>query len=394
MPFFRRPATAVNPVPPSDAADESPEKKTIWSDALGRLGIRSAQLLLVLIVVGLIVYALTQLTVVVIPVLLALIIASALSPVTGFLRRHGWKSIFATVAVLAAVVIVLGGLIYAIVIAVENQWSSLADSAVTGFQQLQKFARGLPFDITDKQIEDAKNSVTDFLTSSQFGSGALAGVSAAGNFLTGLAVFVVVLFFFLKDGPRIWDFLCRPFRREENYQRVRRIGDVTVSTFGGYVRGTATVAFVDAVGIGGGLLIMNLVGLEVPLVLPLAVVVFISAFIPIVGATAAGILAALVALVASGPFAALIVVGIIVIVNQLEGNFLQPVVMGRTLSLHPLVILIALTTGTILGGILGAILAVPLTAVGWKIIGVWHGDDDPAEFARKKRPERMTSDDD
>lgn len=388
MPLFRRHVTPT-PVPLSDPAGEDPQARTIWSDALGRSSIRSTQVLLVLALVALVILALTQLTVVVIPVLLALIIASALAPVMSFLRGHGWPSILATLAVLASAVIILGGLVWLIVLAVENQWSQLADSAEKGFKQLQSFAQGLPFDITDKQIEDAKNGLADFVTSSQFGSGALAGVSAAGNFLTGLAVFVVVLFFFLKDGPRIWDFLCRPFRGV-HYERARRAGNVTVATFGGYVRGTATVALVDAIGIGGGLAIMNLFGLSVPLVLPLAVVVFISAFIPIVGATAAGILAALVALVASGPVAALIVVGIVILVNQLEGNLLQPLVMGRTLNLHPLVILIALTTGSVLGGILGAILAVPLTAVAWKIVGVWHGDDRPAEFARKKRPERMT----
>ena len=129
---------------------------------------------------------------------------------------------------------------------------------------------------------------------------------------------------------------------------------------GGYVRGTATVALVDAVLIGLGLFIIG-----VPLALPLAVIVFIGAFVPIVGATVAGILAALVALVTTGPVEALIVVAIVVAVNQLEGNLLQPVVLGNALKLHGLVVLLALTAGTILGGIVGAILSVPLTAVAW-----------------------------
>ncbi len=137
---------------------------------------------------------------------------------------------------------------------------------------------------------------------------------------------VTVLFFFLKDGPQIWEFLLRPFRGE-NYARARRIGDKTVTTLGSYLRGTAAVALVDAVGIGIGLLI-----LQVPLALPLAVLVFLLAFIPIVGATVAGIIAALVALVANGPLNALLVVGVVVLVNQLEGNFLQPVLMGRSMQ--------------------------------------------------------------
>jgi predicted PurR-regulated permease PerM len=154
-------------------------------------------------------------------------------------------------------------------------------------------------------------------------------------------------------------FLLRPFRGEP-YERALRVGDKTVTVLGSYVRGTATVAAVDAVGILIGLLI-----LQVPLALPLAVLVFLLAFIPIVGATLAGILAALVALVANGWVVALLVVGVVVLVNQLEGNLLQPVLMGRSMQLHAFVILIALTAGTVLGGIVGAVLAVPITAVAW-----------------------------
>ncbi|VEH44287.1 pheromone autoinducer 2 transporter [Kocuria rosea] len=137
---------------------------------------------------------------------------------------------------------------------------------------------------------------------------------------------------------------------------------------GGYVRGTAVVAAVDAVFIGVPLALLG-----VPLALPLAVIVFIGGFVPIVGATAEGIRAALVALVTNGPWTALIVAGVVVVVNQIEGDLLQPVVMGRTLSLHAIVVLLALTVGTIVGGIFGAILAVPITAVAWAVIQVWSG---------------------
>jgi predicted PurR-regulated permease PerM len=158
-----------------------------------------------------------------------------------------------------------------------------------------------------------------------------------------------------------------------------------VKVLGGYVRGTAIIALVDAVGIGIGLAI-----LQVPLALPLAVIVFLGAFIPLVGATVAGILAALVALVANGPLVALIVVAIVIVVNQVEGDFLQPVVMAQSLKLHPLVILIALTAGTIVGGIVGAVLAVPFAAVGWAIIKVWDGPDpsiDQRKPLRRRRKE-------
>jgi predicted PurR-regulated permease PerM len=192
---------------------------------------------------------------------------------------------------------------------------------------------------------------------------------------------VTVLYFFLKDGPRMWEFLLRPFEGE-SYARGKRVGERTVSTFGSYLRGTALVALVDAVGIGIGLVI-----LQVPLALPLVVLTFVLSFIPIVGAVLAGIVAALVALVALGPVQALIVVGIIVLVQQLESNILQPFLMGRTMRLNAFVVLIALAAGTVLGGILGAILAVPLTAAAWGVVQVWDGPDTPARWARRKRPE-------
>jgi predicted PurR-regulated permease PerM len=358
-------------------------QSSIWTDAFGRLAIRSLQIIAVVVVGIAVIYTFLSLSLVTLPVLLALIFASAMYPLIAFLRRHRVPSLLATIIALLGVVVVLGLVGWLLVWAVENQAASLAKSATEGFDQLQDWITTLPFSITDDQIESVRNTVVDFVTSAQFGSGALAGASAIGSFATGLVLMIVVLFFFLKDGPAIWEFLLRPFKGEQ-YARARRIGDKTVATLGGYVRGTATVAAVDAIGIGVGLAIIG-----VPLALPLAVVVFLTAFIPLVGATAAGILAALVALVANGPVAAIWVIAVVVLVNQLEGNFLQPVLMGRTLQLHGLVILVALTAGTILGGVVGAVIAVPLMAVVWGITQVWNGEHQPAEMFRKKRPEEV-----
>lgn len=151
--------------------------------------------------------------------------------------------------------------------------------------------------------------------------------------------------------------------------------DRSSSVLGGYVRGTATVALVDAVLIGIGLAVLG-----VPLTIPLAVIVFIGAFIPVLGATVTGVLADRVTAVTNGPVGAAIVIIIVLIVNQLESNLLQPVVMGCALSLHPLIVLLALAIGTIAGGIMGAILAVPYTALAWLLIQIWThryqtGDD-------------------
>ncbi|QIK64913.1 AI-2E family transporter [Leucobacter viscericola] len=357
---------------------EPTKTQRIWGEGFGLLATRALQIIIVLVLTGAIVWGMHALTTVVIPLLLALIFASTFSPVMRWLRARGVADALATVMVLLGIVVILAGIAWLIVWAVQDQWDDLSSQAQDGFAQVLDWVKTLPFAPDSAQIADWRDSVVDFLTSSQFGSGALAGVGAVTNFVTGLVLMVVVLFFFLKDGPRIWEFVLRPFSGEA-LARARRAGDKTVSTLGSYVRGTAAVAAVDAIGIGIGLLI-----LQVPLALPLAVLVFVLAFIPLVGATVAGILAALVALVANGPLSAVLVVGVVVLVNQLEGNFLQPVLMGRTLKLHALVILLALTIGTVTGGILGAVLAVPIAAVAWGIIQVWDGPGLPAKWARAR----------
>lgn len=370
------PITAPPAAPRSSDSAPSDSHRNPWRDALGLTGIRAVQIIAIIVLAAGVIIGMRYLTVVVIPVLLALIFASAFAPAMSWMRRKGIPSVWATIIALLTIVLALGAIGWFITVNVRSQWSDLADQATDGVQQVVAWVNTLPFAPDKAQIDEWLSHLTDFLTSAQFGSGAIAGVSAAASFVTGLVLMVVVLFFFLKDGPQLWAFMMRPFRGE-NYARMQRIGDKTVSTLGSYVRGTASVAAVDAIGIGVGLWICG-----VPLALPLAVLVFVLAFIPIVGATLAGILAALVALVANGPVIAVIVVGIVILVNQLEGNFLQPVLMGRSLKLHSLVILIALTIGTVLGGIIGAVLAVPITAVAWGIIQVWDGPSTPARWAR------------
>jgi predicted PurR-regulated permease PerM len=287
----------------------------------------------------------------------------------------------ATATAFLGILVVLGGVITGIVVAVRNELDELISSATEGWAQLQGFLADFPLPVDQAQIDEALAGILDFLTSAAVGRSALSGLSTATQFITGAVLMAVVLFYFLKDGERIWTFLLRwfPYRRRA---KMALAGSRAVDVLGNYVRGTAIVAAVDAIFIGLALFI-----LQVPLALPLAVLIFIGGFVPIVGATVAGVLAALVALVANGPVAALVVIGVVVLVNQLEGNFLQPVVMGRSVSLHSLVILLALTAGTILGGIVGAILAVPVAAVAWAVIQVWTGDTKPEASGRRVRLE-------
>ena len=366
----------------ADTDRERPPLRTLWTDRLGTVGIRSLQILAILALAAVAVLGMIQLKLVVIPVLIAIIIAAAASPVIVWLRRFMPPILAAWIALLSGIAI-FGGVVTLIVFAVRDQWGDLASSAVEGIDKLYDFLISGPLPIDQKQIEDARDALIDFVTSAQFGSGALAGVSAAASIVTGAVLVLVILFFFLKDGDTMWEFFLRPFEGER-LERGHRIGHTAVRVLGGYVRGTAIIAFVDAFFIGLGLVI-----LQVPLALPLAVIVFVASFVPIVGATVASGLAALVALVGTenGPFVALIVIAIAIGVNQLEGNFLQPVVMGQSLKLHPLVILVALTAGTIVAGIIGAVLAVPIAAVSWAIIKAWKAPQ-PAQVPVQRNPRR------
>jgi predicted PurR-regulated permease PerM len=353
----------------------------LWTDVLGRMATRCGQALIVLTVVVLVVWGAVQLKLVVIPVLIALIVASAFRPLVRVLEKHMPRIIAAILSLLAGI-IVFGGIITIAVFQVQSQFSSLQKSVVSGVNTVANFITNGPFNIGKEQIASVQKTLVGFLTSADFGSGVLGGVSTAVELITGTVLTVIVLFYFMKDGPMIWAFLIKPFK-PELHAKLRRGGDSAVVSLGGYVRGTTIVAAVDAICIGIGMLILH-----VPLAIPLAIVVFISAYIPLVGATAAGIVSALVTLVTVDLTAAIWVAAIVILVQQLEGNFLSPVVLGRSLRLHGLVVLVALTAGTVLGGIIGTLLSVPTAAVAWAVIKQWNDPIAPAPGVDASQPAR------
>jgi predicted PurR-regulated permease PerM len=354
----------------------------LWSDGLGTLGTRALQIILVIILVAGICIGISALSVVVIPVMISTILASALWPLVRLLRQK-MSALLTAWTVLIGAFVVLGGIITGIVATVVHEWDGLAKKAVEGFEQLRTWAEHLPFTITQDQIDEALSKASQVVTSPSVGAGALSGLSTVGEFFTGLVLGLVVMFFFLKDGDKIWQFFVSwvPERHRATWQKA---GSRARDSFGGYARGTTIVAAVDALGIG---LVMLFCG--VPLAFPLAILVFLGAYIPMVGATVAGILCVLVTLVSSGFWPAIIVLIGTVVVQQLEGHLLQPVVMGSTLHLHGLVILLGLAGGTVLGGIVGAIISVPLIAAAWamvKVVSDREGSlDDPEARKRHKR---------
>ena len=338
-----------------------------WSDGFGRTAVRSGQILLLLAVTALVVYIAVQLRLVIIPLLIAVLLAAALSPLVTRLTRRGLGRGLATGITLLLAVLALALVGFIVVTGVIGQIPALQQSANEGIAQAEAFISNSGL-VSQDQLANLREGAINVLRGESFRSGALAGASLVGQLLTGLVLAIVVLIYLLKDGPSIFEFLISGSKGNRR-TRLRHAGERSASVLGGYVRGTTVVALVDAIIIGGGLLILG-----VPLALPLALVVFVTAYIPVIGAVVAGVIAALVTLVTNGPVAALIVVVIVLVVNQIEGNVLAPMVLGKALSLHPLAILLALTAGSIVAGVIGAVLAVPFAAVAWAAVKSWNED--------------------
>lgn len=309
--------------------------------------------------VAIVVYAATRIGVVLIPVVIALLLSTLLVPPARWLERRGVPRALASTLVLVGAVLVLAGLIAFVAQGVAHESDDLADQISGGANELGRIVADLPFGLDEAEVQKQIDSIDDRIreNSDSIRNGVLSGAAIAGQLLGGLAIVLVVLFFFLKDGPDLWRWICRLFPQARR-PALDELGERSWAVLGSYVRGVVFVAFVDAVGIGLGLWAVG-----VPLVMPLAVLTFVLAFIPIVGAITAGGAATLVALVAVGPVAALVTLGIVIVVQQLESNVLYPFIVGRTIQLHPLVVLLSVTTGGLLYGIVGAALAVPLAVV-------------------------------
>lgn len=346
---------------------ESRVQRNLWGKGYGLVATRSLQTLIILAIATILVVVGIRLKTEVIALLLAVILASAFGPVTRLLRtRARFPRTLAALTTVLLALSVLAGVLTLVGFAVAGQYKDLAGAAKSSIVQLTDFLRNSGLPIAGNLNKQLLDTFENWAQEGNVSAYALEGITTVSELLTGAVLMIIILFFLLRDGASIWQFLTTPLRGEL-HQRALRIGDASVSVLGAYARGTAVVAFTDALLIGIGLAILG-----VPLALPLAVIVFIAAFIPIVGATAAGTLATAVALVSQGPLVAIIVVAIVVGVNQLESHLLQPFIMGRAVSLHPLAVLLALVAGTILGGIVGAILAVPFASVTWAAIKAWR----------------------
>lgn len=299
------------------------------------------------------------LRVVVIPVVVALLLAALFEPAAAWLRRRGINRSLAAGIVLVGGLVVVGGGLGLIVQTFVSQFADLSAQVGDGVDEVRTWLAQGPLHLSQQQLDDGLERLQKSVSDNQgaLTSGAVSTAATLGEVLAGFFVVLFTLFFFLRDGGQIWRFLCRLLPRPAQVPAARA-GHYSWHTLVSYVRATVLVAFVDAVGIGVGL-----AALGVPLALPLAALVFLGAFIPVVGATVSGAVAVLVALVTVGPVKALILLAVVIAVQQLEGHVLQPLIMGRAVALHPLAVILAIATGVVTAGIVGGLVAVPLLAV-------------------------------
>jgi putative heme transporter len=318
----------------------------------------SWRLLVVAATIGVVGFLLVYLRLVVLPVIVALFLSTLLVPPAGWLRARGWSSLAATWAVFGGAILVIAGASAALAPQIGPQVGALRDQVTTGLDDVQRWLREGPLHFSETQLSDllARARQEAQTNSRTLTRGVLSGATLAVEVVTGALLSLVLTFFFVKDGERMGNWIAR--QAGSRADEVRAVGRRAFETLGAYLRGQATVGLIDGVFIGIGLAIVG-----VPLAVPLAFLVFLGAFLPIVGAFLSGLVAALVALVSKGPVAALIIVGITIAVQQLEGHVLAPLVLGRAVKLHPAVVLLALTGGGVVGGIAGAALAVPAVAV-------------------------------
>ncbi|WP_431882760.1 AI-2E family transporter [Micromonospora gifhornensis] len=354
-------ATVVGAEPPSPALHHSTSSRDD-ADVPHALRIAAAWSWR-LIVVGVVFWALVKLvstiSIVIIPLAVAMLLSALLAPAVGWLLRARLPKSLATAVVLVAGLAAVVGTLTLVVNEFIKGVPELAAKSSQGLQQIQDWLKTGPLHLSDndldRYLEEAQQWVNN--NTEQFTSGALSTATTLAEVLTGTILVLFAAFFFLRDGSMIWRFVVRLLPVAARW-KVDDAGRASWATLVAYVRATVLVAFIDAVGIG-----IFLVIFDIPFAFPLAALVFLGAFIPIIGATLSGGVAVLVALVDSGPVTALIILGVVIGVQQVEGHILQPLIMGRAVAIHPLAVIIGLAAGVVLAGITGALVAVPLIAV-------------------------------
>jgi predicted PurR-regulated permease PerM len=354
-----RPSALAGPVERDDTPPRAlTERSTI------RVGAYAWAIIGVTAVVYLLAIAVSRLSIVTIPLVIALFPAAILTPLAVRLKARGMGDAAVAALLVVGTLVLIASIFTVLVPVVSGQIDDIGAQVTEGVEDLRSFLARGPFGLAPINLNDLIEQARDRIQSADIVSSDAVGSVAeqAGRFLTGLIVFVLALFFYLKDGPLMAAWLRRQFPRALR-DDASAVGYLVWTTIGSYFRGQLLVALIDATGITIGLLILG-----VPLALPVGVLVLFGSLFPVVGALVSGFVAVIIALATQGIVSALIVLGIVLGVQQLEGHVLQPLILGRATHLHPLAVVGALIAGGALFGILGAFLAVPVVASGWRTV--------------------------
>lgn len=352
------------------------------------LGVRTAsewawRYMVIVASVGLTAWLLSQVSEVAIPVVVATLLSALLHPIKRFLQRFMPNGLAAGITVLGTLAILIG-LFSFVGSQFSTQFGDLTNQVSEGLAQIRDWISST-FRLSDTQITEYLSKARDELTSGDTNLGARAAAAGltASHVVAGFFLAMFSLFFFLSDGPRIWGWLVRLFPRGAR-DKVHTSGLIAWNQLSAFARATVLVAAVDALGIGVGAAILG-----VPFASGIGLLVFFGAFVPIIGAALSGSVAVILALVALGPVKALIMVGIVVAVQQLESHLLQPILIGRAMSVHPLAVVLAIAAGVVVAGIVGALIAVPsvavLNAVGHHLLDGDHSS--PQDSAEESAPD-------
>jgi len=356
-----RPPAAADGVRPDGA--QGPPPAAAPNDHVPRLLHVTAAWAWRLILVAILIYGAfrvsMQLRLVVLPLIAALLLTALLQPLSARLQRVGFPPLLATWCTLLAAVIVIAGAATLTATRVSADYPALAAEVKRTATQVQHSLAGPPFHLHGARLQRYTNDVVHYISQHK---GVIAGTVLTGGkifleFLTGLVLTLFISFFLLKDGAKIYSWLISGLSAEP-HRRMENAGHAAWHVLTGYIRGTTVVAAIHAIFIGLALWLLG-----VPLLVPLIILVFLAAFVPLIGILLVGALAILVTLGTKGWLAAVILLAVFVLENQIESHLLQPLVVGRAVRLHPLAIILALAVGGVIAGIPGAIVAVPVVAV-------------------------------
>jgi putative heme transporter len=368
--------------PPEPSRDPSAPLTPAWLRASSEWAWRS---LIVGIAVVALVYALGYLRLVILPVLIAALATTLLLPPKRRLSRLGLPDAAAVAATMVGALLVIVAIGAAVAPSIGGQAEDLGGGVQDGVREVTRVLSGAPFNLSRGELDKRVTEGLDTLraNSGRLTHGVTSGAVLLGEFLTGLIVTVLLTFFFLKDGRQMWDWIVGLIAPNHSRQ-AEELGRRVFTALSGYVRGIVLVGLFDAVLIGIALLIIG-----VPLVVPLMILTFLGAFMPLIGAFLAGLAAVLIALVFNGFVPALLVLGAIVLVQQVEGHLLYPLLMSRTVHLHPAVIILSLALGGVVAGLIGVFLAVPTAGVISTVIDYVRsrpGPDPPLAEAESAAP--------